>query len=264
MTDLPNKLIGILGGLGPAAGIALHQRIIANTKAHKDQEHLPVIHCSFSNEISDRSAYILGKSNINPAYEAFNIMKVLAHASDYPDNELFVGIPCATFHSPIIFDPFMSMCSHTYPSIHVLNMIQLTAQYISNTYPFIHRVGVLCTSGSRASNVYGYWLQKYNLNLLYVDENQQSTVHDSPVSPRAQQSLHTLVLQLIEKGAECIILGCTELPLALPLDVIRNIPIIDPMKHLARGLINQVNPNTLLEYPSPLSSNLHKGLGYDL
>lgn len=38
-----SKTIGILGGMGPAATIDLFQKIVLNTPAIKDQEHLRII-----------------------------------------------------------------------------------------------------------------------------------------------------------------------------------------------------------------------------
>ena len=38
-----NKAIGILGGMGPQATIDAMDKIIKNTPAHCDQEHIPVI-----------------------------------------------------------------------------------------------------------------------------------------------------------------------------------------------------------------------------
>ena len=50
-------MVGIIGGMGPSAGLTLHQKIIDNTKVKKDQDHIPVIHTSLSSIISEYEEY---------------------------------------------------------------------------------------------------------------------------------------------------------------------------------------------------------------
>ena len=52
------KTIGILGGMGPMATYDLGIKIVDNTKADKDQEHVPVI-ADCNTRIADRTAAIL-------------------------------------------------------------------------------------------------------------------------------------------------------------------------------------------------------------
>lgn len=179
----PPKVIGILGGLGPSAGLALHKRIIQNTKSNLDQDHLPVLHSSFSSCIPDRSAFILHQSTFNPAYDAFNVLGTLVRASNFPETELFVGIPCSTFHSPVIFNEFLELSNTAYPGIHILNMVELTAEHISKVYPRIKKVGLLSTSGTRKSNVYGKTLEKYGLEIVQLEEEKQPLIHDVIYNP---------------------------------------------------------------------------------
>jgi aspartate racemase len=57
-------------------------------------------------------------------------------------------------------------------------------------------------------------------------------------SIEAREVMTAAVEMLIATGAEAVILGCTELPLALPDPVLRDIPLVDPMRVLAGRLIN--------------------------
>jgi aspartate racemase len=50
-----HKAIGILGGMGPQATVDAMNKIIKNTPAHSDQEHIPVITVS----IPDRTKSII-------------------------------------------------------------------------------------------------------------------------------------------------------------------------------------------------------------
>lgn len=71
------RLIGIVGGVGPYAGVDLYRKILEQTKACKDQEHLPIAMLSLPGEICDRTAFILGETDINPAYAIVDILKKL-------------------------------------------------------------------------------------------------------------------------------------------------------------------------------------------
>ena len=59
----PAVLVG--GGVGPAAGVALHQRLVAHTRARGDGDHLHVVHCSRSAHVADRTAFLLGGGDAN-------------------------------------------------------------------------------------------------------------------------------------------------------------------------------------------------------
>ena len=69
----------------------------------------------------------------------------------------------------------------------------------------------------------------------------------NPVTAQAKKDLHIGIEYLVEKEAEVILLGCTEIPLALTDDKIKGIPLIDATKVLARTLILEFSPQDLLE-----------------
>ena len=52
---------------------------------------------------------------------------------------------------------------------------------------------------------------------------------------------------LDNKGADIIIMGCTEIPLALKNNKINGKPLIDSTKILARALILKLSPEKLIE-----------------
>ncbi len=85
------KIIGILGGMGPAATLALYERIIALTPAQCDQDHLRVIIDS-NPKIPDRTAAILGNGE-SPLPAMAESAKTLERAGAD-----FIVIPCNTAH----------------------------------------------------------------------------------------------------------------------------------------------------------------------
>jgi len=57
--------VGVIGGVGPLATAYFLRRIVEQTEAHNDQDHVDVLVLNHAT-IPDRTAYILGESSENP------------------------------------------------------------------------------------------------------------------------------------------------------------------------------------------------------
>ena len=68
------KVIGIVGGMGPESGIMLCNNITSRTIATTDQQHHSIILMSFPKSIVDRTAFLNGDIEINPAYQIVEII----------------------------------------------------------------------------------------------------------------------------------------------------------------------------------------------
>ena len=67
----------------------------------------------------------------------------------------------------------------------------------------------------------------------------------NPVTPEARAALLAEAEKLVEQGADAVILGCTEIPLALTEPDLRGVPLLDATKGLARALIIAFAPERL-------------------
>jgi aspartate racemase len=257
------KLLIIGGGVGPMAGVALHAAIIENTLAGGDRGHLDLIHLSLSAGISDRTEFLLGRDAENPAAGmAAGLALVLAGISG---REAVIGVPCNTFHAPEIFGPFVQealrMGAAAGLKLTILDMLDETLGFLASIAPDAIRIGLMTTTGTRRSGVYDRLLTKAGMVPLYVAEEEQDLLHAAIYDPvwgikasgrplaKAVEVLRGLALRLAEKGAQAIVLGCTELPLALTEKHIYAIPLVDPVLALARALIREAAPAKL----APLS-----------
>jgi aspartate racemase len=93
---------------------------------------------------------------------------------------------------------------------------------------------------------------------VQVPESEQSSLHEaiynlqwglkavSPPDARAVERVERCAGMLAESGVDLIILGCTELPLAMGAPEFRGIPLLDPMTVLARALVYATAPEKLL------------------
>ena len=59
---MANKVLGVLGGLGPQATVYFSDMVVRYTEASRDQEHIPMIILN-DTEIPDRTDFILGVSD---------------------------------------------------------------------------------------------------------------------------------------------------------------------------------------------------------
>ena len=66
-----------------------------------------------------------------------------------------------------------------------------------------------------------------------------------PPTERTRNQLLDGIRHLRERGADAVILGCTELPLAIPEPEFEGIPLIDSTDVLARALIRETYPEKL-------------------
>jgi aspartate racemase len=239
------KTIGVVGGIGSYAGIDLIRKVFDLTEANTDQEHLSVIMISEPSKIADRTAFLLGETDINPGIKISEIIGRLVSAGAE-----VIGIPCNTAHSKSIYSQIKKNVPH---KCKLINLIEETGIWLSGNYPEINRAGLLATNGTLFSNIYPDTLSKYEIEVIYPsDEIQKNCVHPSiyskeygiksypnPVSQQALDQLNTASNELIEAGAEAIILGCSEISYALGGRDIGNIPLVDTTSVLASALIRE-------------------------
>ncbi|MCL2206092.1 MAG: amino acid racemase [Treponema sp.] len=244
-------LIGVIGGIGPFAGLDFMRNIFKNTRAIKDQEHLDCILVSCPSMIPDRTEFLFSRDDLeNPAFGMFKSAEKL-HAAGAG----YAAVACNTAHSPIIWKPFCEMAEKSLPDLKIINMLEVCAAEVKSLN--LKRVGLLATKGTHKSRVYHEYFQDV-CELLEPDAAGQEKVHEAiynkafgikafsqPVKPQARAAIIGEIASLAERGAQAVILGCTELPLAVnPTEV--SVPLIDPGLIAARQLILLVAPEKLL------------------
>jgi len=255
---MTGNIIGVVGGVGPYAGLDLVRKIFDQTIASTDQEHLPVALLSYSELISERTDFILGETNQNPAAGIITVLKQLELIG-----ATVAGIPCNTAHAPSVFDQINTNLATRSSPIQLMHMIEETAHFMRTHHSEIERVGVLSTQGTYLANIYPRIMQDANFAVLTPGEEEQrnlvnTAIYDekygikaqsNPVSKRARTDLLTAAKNLIAAGAQAIILGCTEVPLALPEKNIESTPLVDPTLILARALVRAATPHKLKPLP---------------
>lgn len=261
MSHAGNKTIGIVGGMGPQAGVALLNSITCMTRAAKDQEHLSVILMSFPGEIEDRTAFLEGNVAINPAYTIAKIINKLEVAGAN-----IIGIACNTSHAPRIYNVITEELKKAGNAVRLINMPFETCRYIKDNCPQVNRVGVLSTNGSYRSGVYHYHLHEMGFEVIVPEpEFQNDVIHamvyDAGFGIKSNvgcitNEVNALMKKALsffrERKADAIILGCTEFSLMPFGSQVNGMLVVDSTDVMARALIKEAThiPNHSKQFVS--------------
>ncbi len=247
-------MIGIVGGVGPYAGIDLLKNIFDNTLAKKDQDHLDTLLFSLPSKIMDRTEYLIGNITENPGHAIAKIILDLEKAG-----ATVVGIPCNTAHSPEIFALILKELNANGSQIKLLHMINETIDFIKVHYPQFSKIGVLSTTGTYKQKIYSSALESHGfITVKPTLEMQEELVHpaiyhpeygiksqSNPFHSTAKENLDQAMSYLKDNGAEAVILGCTEIPLVITTAEVKGMVAINPTNVLARKLIESIDPKKL-------------------
>ncbi len=196
------KKLGIIGGLGPMATAYFMRRIIEMTDAATDQENIEMVVYN-TPSIPDRTGFILGKSKESPLPKIVELANQLER-----QNVDYIAVPCITahfFHHDIAKSVFVP----------VSNGIQEAGEYLSRRG--IKKVGIMATDGTAQTKLFDSVFKDFGIECIYPDPECQkltmSIIYDDVKAgkPVDMEEFEVVKTQLLEKGAQVVILGCTEL-----------------------------------------------------
>lgn len=234
----PRFKLGIVGGVGPAATVDFMGKVVKNTPAGRDQDHIKMV-VEQNPQIPDRTANLLHNAT-DPTVAMYSTCKRLED-----EGADAIAIPCNTAHAYV-----ERIQDHL--RIPIINMLTETIDFIQRTYGSSRQVGLLATSGTLQSRVYHCAAERVGLDLLVPDDAAQALVMRSIYGERGVKAGHTsgpckddlltAAAHLVECGATILILGCTELPLVLPqsdglLIGTTRVALVDPTTVLARRCV---------------------------
>ncbi|MDC4505727.1 amino acid racemase [Acinetobacter baumannii] len=200
-----NKPIGILGGMGPQATVDAMSKIIKNTMAKCDQEHIPVITVSIP-DIPDRTESILNH-NDKPFKKMSEYLKILENAD--------VGciiIPCNTAH--FWFDQLQER-THT----KMISIVESAVKHIEKTDT--REVCILATSATISTQLYQNKFSENNMKFSTPSSEIQQKIMDSIYKYKSgnYEESKEIINQVINlyglNSDRKFLLACTELPLIL-------------------------------------------------
>ncbi len=199
-----NKILGVLGGLGPMATVYFYELITLHTKARCDQDHIDMV-ISSCPSTPDRTAFILGKSQNDPFVSMEQEAKhLVAYGAEV------IAIPCNTAHF------FYEKLCDVLP-VPVLNMVGDTVAHILHIGG--KKAGILATDGTVQSGTYQKECERQGLCWAVPSKEAQAgimrLIYDCI---KGGESLRPALFEnaakeLYREGCSHLILGCTELSL---------------------------------------------------
>ena len=227
-------VVGVLGGMGPEATFDCFGKLIKNTPAGCDQEHLQIIIVD-NPKVPDRTSAIL-EGGASPVPVLLRGMETLKRAGAD-----FVIIPCVTVH--YFLKELLEQCDTP-----VLSILDAVANHISLVHPGVKTVGLLGTNGTVQSQIFQKRLADGGIDTLVCSDPVQQQVmqaigdlkNENSGRSRADitDTMANAAAHLIKRGAQGIIAGCTEIPLALAQKEVV-VPYFDSLQILARAAIRR-------------------------
>ncbi len=221
------KSIGIIGGLGPLATVKFLEILNENIDKNSNKEfEIVVINDPTT---PDRTEYILDNTKPNPLDNILKMVKKLDK-----NNVDVIVMPCNTAS---YFYKEINNATQT----HFINIVYETVKFIEKMN--IKKIGLLATEGTIKSGVYKDLLDKFNIECLVPNENDQKIINEIIYGCVKQnkkanmEEFYKVSNNLQNEGAEIIILGCTELSALKKIENIDSLIFIDAMDVLAKSTL---------------------------
>lgn len=231
LTDLylgSHTIVGVLGGMGPDATVTFMQRVIAITPAEDDADH---VHLLVDNnpKVPSRIKALIDGDGENPGPVIAAMARGLERAG-----ATFIVIPCNTAH-------YYWKDAQDAVKIPVWHIVERTLDAITHSM-LGARVGMLCSPALRKIGLYEGFIESRGLSLVYPDDEASMLEVIRAVKRGHGRHPDTLLAfrkaanELQEKGADVLVLACTELSVIS--DTLKiSIPVVDTVQVLAEQVV---------------------------
>ena len=212
------KIVGIIGGMGPEATADFYMRLVKRTPAGRDQDHLHVI-MDGNAAIPDRTESFLNESTATMVAVVESALRLEQMGAE------ILAMPCNSAH--LWYDGIVSQLT-----VPLLNMVEEVFAAIREAG--LRTVGLLATAGTLQSGLY----ERYagDVNLLVPNDDERGRIHETVYAVKAgvgadegegKEVLFEIINGYRKRGAEGVILGCTEIPLLISRKDLPDFPVFD-------------------------------------
>ena len=216
-------MIGILGGMGTQAGLDFCNKLAILNRGKIDQEYPLFILYNKSNipgrpeSIGVQTKNLSNKSSNNNSKIKYNrVLKSLLQGCKLLEKNKckFIVIPCNTAH--YWFDDLQKKIK-----IPIISMPKEVYLYAEKKCKINSKIGILATEGTLKTNVYNKYFDK-KFKLINPNKNLQINSVNKSIKfvkmgkiKNAEKAIKPAINYLIKMKCTKIILGCTELPIAI-------------------------------------------------
>jgi aspartate racemase len=227
---MEERILGVLGGMGPLASAHFMTRLTLLTPAERDQEHVPAVLWS-DPRIPDRSRSRVDGGGDPLPFLLRGVRGLKAAGCGA------LAIPCNTAHGWAD-----AMAEEGLPILHIVDAasVELAKVAPSGT------VGVLATAGTLRMRLYQDRLERRGWQVIVPTEDEMATLVSPGIAlvkanrvAEAYAPLAQAAQVLAGRGAQAVVLGCTEIPLGMQAGPWRElgVPLVDTIDALALAAI---------------------------
>lgn len=224
-----DRVVGVIGGMGPEATVDFMSKVIALTPARRDQDHVRMI-VDNNPKTPDRQAAINGDDTAVRAALVAMAKQLQEAGAD------FIVMPCNTAHA-FVDDAIQAI---DIPFVHI---VEETVREIEHEHPQAQQAGILATDACLVAGVYQKALRAAGkIPVLPGADDQHECmqliglIKAGDTSEDVRKRMTGLAERLIEAGADVVIAGCTEIPLVLNDNDIK-VPLISSTDVLAKRTV---------------------------
>ena len=254
MSRARQKVVGVLGGMGPLATADFYTKLVRLTPARTDQDHLRVLIDS-NPKIPDRTAALRGEGP-----DPTEALVATARGLERAGADL-IAIPCNSAHA------YLHQIRRSV-GIPVLDIMEEVAAAAAALVPRPRAAGVLATSGTMQARLYHRALASRGIDVVEPAAVEQEgvtaaicAVKAGDLGAAARERVREVAAALIGRGAQVVVLGCTELPLVTDRQAI-SVPVLDGTEVLAAAAVRAALPSEAEEFPgSPERSSTLRSPG---
>lgn len=227
MTGRTGSTIGVLGGMGPEATILLMRRIMAATPANDDADHVPLLVDNNTQVPSRIEALIEGRGD-----DPGPVLASMARRLEVAGAGALV-MPCNTAHA-------YTDAVRDAVTIPFLSMVELTADALAGAYPN-GRIGILASPAIKITGLYQRALEPHGMSARYLDDQDAllaaiRALKRDASDTQAGTSLLQSAEVLMDQGADCVLIGCSEFSLLTP-KLAATVPAVDSIDVLAGAAV---------------------------
>jgi aspartate racemase len=227
---MADRVLGVLGGMGPLASAEFMRRLTLLTPAERDVDHIPAVLWS-DPRVPDRTAARLGGGE-DPLPALIRGLRGLEAAGCGA-----VAIPCNTAHG---WHDAMQAATR----LPILHIVDAAAEELARLGVPGGRIGVMGTAGTLAMRLYQERLAARGYDCLVPTPGEMDRLVSPGIAavkanrvPAAHAPLAEAARLLAGRGARAVVLGCTEIPLGLAAGPAPSFPVCDTIDALARAAI---------------------------
>ena len=227
-----DKVLGVLGGMGPLASAQFMLRLTLLTPATRDQDHVPTVLWS-DPRVPDRNRNRLGPGP-DPLPWLLRGINGLRHAGCGA-----IAIPCNTAHG--WYDLLQEAAS-----LPILHIVDAAAEELHRFGISPTTIGIMGTQATLEMRLYQDRLERQGWRCIVPSCDEMTQLVSPAIAAvkanrvdEAYVPLAQVVNRLAAQGAAAVVLGCTEIPLGLgagPHQAL-HAPTIDTIDALARAAI---------------------------